>query len=226
MAGDIYCSVHGFGPCNTTVGNGPCVMSQPNYPNMPCETRPIMRREIDWEELTKMVVDVRDMSARGAAYSRQFNTAADDENIRQFCAINRLACRIAEEIGLRPTGHEEPRLPLDLEPVARARASDPSTSKMAAANLDPKKIRENQRTILVVIGREGALGTTDEEIFARLPQPWSRSGARTRRKELQRMGLVENTGCQRPLSSGNKGTVWGITDTGRELWRRSAKSLE
>lgn len=94
----------------------------------------------------------------------------------------------------------------DCNPYAVARNTDPQTSKQAAASLSSDAITEGQAQILVILRRHGPL--TDVGIFER-SRNLSESGARTRRSELVRDGLVESCGT-RPLASGRLGTIWRV----------------
>lgn len=91
------------------------------------------------------------------------------------------------------------------EPEARARRRDPETSREAARSVE--NIWESQRTILELLQRRGA--STDEEIFM-LVSGMSPSGARTRRSELVKMGLVRDSGQRRKLSTGRRAIVWEV----------------
>ncbi len=101
---------------------------------------------------------------------------------------------------LHPPGEDE-----DL--FAHARRSDPQTSKDAAASV--RKITERHKDILDMLKLLTAL--TDEDIFRefrRAEIKISESGARTRRKELVDMGLVEDSTERKLTKCGRKTIVW------------------
>jgi len=102
------------------------------------------------------------------------------------------------------------QLPL-WEPDAVARTSDPDTSHDAAASID--HIRKRQAAVLATLRALGP--STDEAMVAAYPLhqalPQSPSGLRTRRHELEVLGLVEWTGEKRPLLSGRMARVWRAT---------------
>ena len=107
-----------------------------------------------------------------------------------------------------------PSLPIQtsyLEPIARARISDPETSKRAARSVF--RIRQSQTLILRVLRGRGPM--TDEEIYATLlsngffgERELSPSGARTRRKELVDLGLVIDAGAVKKTRAGRDTTIW------------------
>jgi len=96
-----------------------------------------------------------------------------------------------------------------------ARNSDPATSHHAAASV--RGLRETQRMILSVLATGPA---TDEEIAERLALAGvhvSPSGARTRRSELVRRGLVVDTGERLLTRSRRQTIVWGLAQ-GLSIW--------
>ena len=92
---------------------------------------------------------------------------------------------------------------------AVARATDPQTSWDAArsiTNLNTKQARIYQ--ILLTIGP-----ATDEQVSHRYLTQYgyiSPSGCRTRRSELCRRGLVEDSGGRSRLPSGRKSIEWQV----------------
>jgi len=104
---------------------------------------------------------------------------------------------------------------------AHARTADPETSHAAAASLRPLKLTKGRREILEILRTVGR-PLTDEQIYevhlARVEYghaltKLSPSGARTRRAELVRGGLVEPAGiCTRP---GERAMTLWRTVTGR-----------
>lgn len=89
----------------------------------------------------------------------------------------------------------------DLE--AHARRTDPDTSHAAAAGVDVRKARD---IVLAVMREHGPM--TDERLVILTHGKMSGSGARTRRSELTRAGLVQDTGDRRQMASGNMAKVW------------------
>jgi hypothetical protein len=101
----------------------------------------------------------------------------------------------------------------------RARITDPETSHEAAASVE--NVTEVQQAILRLFSRLGpftdqGLVHTYESMFnsGRVPRA-SESGIRTRRKELERMRLVEHNGALVRLPSGRKARLYELT---REGW--------
>lgn len=96
------------------------------------------------------------------------------------------------------------------EEEAKARATDPQTSHAAAASV--KNLTRSREPLLAVIKGNG--GGTDEMILGQYEDvfgnahPQSPSGLRTRRAELVRAGLVEDSGERRTLRSGRQAIVW------------------
>lgn len=91
--------------------------------------------------------------------------------------------------------------------TAHARHSDPITSHLAADSVTG--IRASQRMILGALERHGP--GTDEDIYRWLKDEGhsiSLSGARTRRSELVRLGLVEDSGEKQMLSTRRLSIVW------------------
>jgi hypothetical protein len=88
--------------------------------------------------------------------------------------------------------------------MPRARNTDPGTSHEAADSV--RNIRETQQKILSALRQSGPM--TDEQIFDVLTdkQKLSPSGARTRRCELVRLNLVEDSG-ERLLTKSNRRTI-------------------
>jgi len=102
---------------------------------------------------------------------------------------------------------KQTRIHLRVEPVAVARTTDPETSHMAAASVD--NIRASQRMIYGALQRHGP--GTDEDIYEWLKTEGhkiSLSGARTRRSELVRLGLVEDSRRRAMLPSKRLSIIW------------------
>ena len=98
------------------------------------------------------------------------------------------------------------------EPKAVARNTDPETSWEAAFSVTG--IRESQWLVWLVLLKNGAM--TDEEIFpilldehrAYFDKPISESGARTRRSELVRLGMVKFANDWKKTKAGRRTRVW------------------
>jgi len=120
----------------------------------------------------------------------------------------------------------------DLESTAHARTSDPTTSHLAAAqvNLTRRQVQVID-AFQVRYAYDAGRGFTDEEMVAdvqnaertagstKLPSP---SGLRTARKALERVGLVEavrdDAGpLYRETSLGNVAQVFNLTEDGRRF---------
>ena len=97
-------------------------------------------------------------------------------------------------------------------PRKRARTTDPETSHEAAESVTPM-IRMSQLNILRAFRWYGRM--TDYELIeagypaTRLPHQ-SPSGLRTRRNELVKAGLLEDSGKREVLPSGRKAIVWQV----------------
>lgn len=115
---------------------------------------------------------------------------------------------------------EQTSLPLPPPERARARTTDPRTSRDAARSVNVSKGR-----MLVLKALEGG-AKTDEVIrdqIAMYGEPISPSGARTRRKECVDAGWVEASGVVQRGKSRRHYTVWKITASGINALRRSSK---
>lgn len=99
----------------------------------------------------------------------------------------------------------------DLEPVARSRKGDPWTSREAGRSV--KHITETQGRLIGILRHWGD-GLTDEELWqeweATYDRPISPSGLRTRRRELERLEVIEDSGWTRPTKAGRKSIVWRL----------------
>lgn len=100
---------------------------------------------------------------------------------------------------------------------ARARSTDPDTSHEAAASFTEVALRANQTAVLCALREFGPL--TDAGLVRLYEQyhdikGWprqSRSGLRTRRRELCDFGLARYTGHKVRLPSGKLARVWRAT---------------
>jgi len=103
---------------------------------------------------------------------------------------------VAIEAALRDVVHQ-----------ARARRTDPKTSKEAAETV--RNLRRSQIRIYTILLAYGPM--TDEQIYAKMKERgWeiSPSGCRTRRNELVEVGLVEAGGRYGLTKSGRRAIVW------------------
>ena len=83
----------------------------------------------------------------------------------------------------------------------------------STAALNSVHVKHGQALVLRAFLNWGP--STDEEIYAVITGI-SPSGARSRRAELVRGGLIEPTGNTKKLSSGRLGTIWQATATARQ----------
>lgn len=90
---------------------------------------------------------------------------------------------------------------------ALARSSDPATSHLAAITLGDKRDND-QAVVLAALRLFGPC--TDDELLPRL-LGISPSGARTRRAELVRKGLVRDSGKRHVTRSNRQAIVWEVT---------------
>ena len=91
-------------------------------------------------------------------------------------------------------------------PASRARNTDPETSHDAASSV--RDIRASHQIILNILNR-ASTPLTDEDIYQHiLKGRMSTSGARTRRRELVDLALVEDSGIRKTLPSGRKSICW------------------
>ena len=88
--------------------------------------------------------------------------------------------------------------------IAVARTTDPETSHRAAASV--KRICESQQAILDALRTHGPMH--DELIFACVSDLMSPSGARTRRSELVRDGLVRDSMKRAKTASNRETIIW------------------
>lgn len=103
------------------------------------------------------------------------------------------------------------RRPSNVTPLPTARRTDPATSHAAAASV---RNPELDRARVYAALAEGPM--TDEQILERCRAHYapqiSPSGARTRRSELVRTGLVRDSGRRTRLSSGRLAIIWERTE--------------
>jgi predicted ArsR family transcriptional regulator len=94
---------------------------------------------------------------------------------------------------------------------AHARRTDPETSHAAAASLKAETLSAQRARVYDYLKQYGPM--TDAMLVAGILK-MSPSGLRTRRSELVRMGLVEDTGRRERLRSGRKAIVWRALERG------------
>jgi len=83
-----------------------------------------------------------------------------------------------------------------------ARSTDPHTSRQGPSEV---RMRQSHHDVLKVLALRPL---TDIELTQAVSEKMSPSGARTRRAELVRMGLVEASGRRRRSANGREHTVW------------------
>lgn len=81
------------------------------------------------------------------------------------------------------------------------------TSKAAAVDIESRAATLRAR-VLNFIRRRGDAGATDEEIQRSLQMPGNTQ--RPRRRELEQMGRISDSGTTRPTSSGRQAVVWVV----------------
>jgi hypothetical protein len=95
------------------------------------------------------------------------------------------------------------------------RSSDPDTSRQA----NPMRVGSH-RAILIGIYADSTLGLTDEEAASRaLANGHEIKGYWKRCSDLRTMGLIQDTGTRRALTSGSQGIVCSITQLGLDTAR-------
>lgn len=87
--------------------------------------------------------------------------------------------------------------------VAMARTIDPQTSHDAAAKVDAASGREKVLAVLIMAGP-----MCDETLVQQLDGFLSPSGARTRRSELVKAGLVRDSGRRGTTAAGRETILW------------------
>lgn len=124
----------------------------------------------------------------------------------------------------------------DSADIPHARTTDPETSHEAAASVKPVTISATRLAILRylnfygdedyyqrdIYGSSVADRCIDEGIAAYLEAQHiqcSRSGVSTRRLELQRAGLVKDSGAFGATKGGRRAIAWRITEEGKEALR-------
>ncbi len=90
--------------------------------------------------------------------------------------------------------------------MALARVTDPHTSYEAADSISDLHRSDLQAKIELAIGVTG--GLIDEELEIMFQSQASPSSIRTRRKELERMGLIRDSGRTAPTRRGRQAVIW------------------
>jgi len=120
----------------------------------------------------------------------------------------RASCNRTVVKGSRFCDDHGPQLPLfEQNPPVVARRTDPGTSWEAAKSVNTQ--RPGHLAIMAALTEYGPM--TDEWIYRRVRQAGmkiSPSGARTRRKELERVGRVRDTGDTGVTDGGRRTKVW------------------
>lgn len=99
---------------------------------------------------------------------------------------------------------------------AQARNNDPTTSHLAAAQLNRTQVSVAICDGIVRLLRQHG-NLTDAEILDRLERDpevgryCTPSGLRTRRKSLERRGIVEDSGLRRPGETNRLAIAWRLT---------------
>ena len=97
------------------------------------------------------------------------------------------------------------------------RSSDPETSRQVS----PMRVGSH-RAILIAIYADSTLGLTDEEAASRaLAKGHEIKGYWKRCSDLRTLGLIQDTGTRRAVSSGSQAIVCSITQDGLD----AAKAL-
>lgn len=96
---------------------------------------------------------------------------------------------------------------LNADTKGMVRNTDPDTSKAAAEKILPHRTNK-QRLVTSWFRGRGLLGGTDEEMCIAFGD--FSSTYRTRRSELVRMGVLENSREKRMMRNGSLAIVWRI----------------
>ena len=96
--------------------------------------------------------------------------------------------------------------------AARARRTDPDTSHAAAASVNINKGRAQVLHAFLAIGP-----MTDDQLVRILARHMSPSGARSRRSELTKMGLIKYANRDVKLDTGRYAMAWELM-FGREFY--------
>ena len=95
--------------------------------------------------------------------------------------------------------------------TAHARGTDPETSHDAAAGITTNRLRESQKEVWALFRKYGPM---DDRELVRLADKdgirQSPSGLRTRRRELQTMGKVRDSGRSARYEGNRKHIIWEL----------------
>ncbi len=111
--------------------------------------------------------------------------------------------------GVRRAGQSHPAEQaslFDYRPAPNPPAQRHSSTSLAAARGVASKAATLREKLLAYLRGRGALGATDEEAQKALGMPANTE--RPRRRELEQMGLVRDSGSTRPTASGRAAVVW------------------
>lgn len=105
---------------------------------------------------------------------------------------------------------------------APSRRGQPKTAHEAAVAVTGKTGTQ-KRAVLLALYAAGEHGLTDYDASVRcgIARPHA---AATRRKALERAGLVKDSGRERATDSGRNAAVWVLTDLGRDLASKLART--
>jgi hypothetical protein len=92
----------------------------------------------------------------------------------------------------------------DMNSESRSRCLDPETSRQGPESL---RMTENRSSVLKTLSLRPL---TDIELVQAMSSRMSASGARTRRSELVRMGLVKDSGRRKSGPTGRSHIVWEV----------------
>lgn len=90
------------------------------------------------------------------------------------------------------------------------------TERLAALDNYKRSGSQRQRAF-VCLAEAGTNGYTDFELAAAINHPRPHV-AGTRRGELAKQGLVEDSGQRRPTDTGSAAIVWRLSDRGRRVY--------
>lgn len=111
------------------------------------------------------------------------------------------------------------RKALPKAPRARARTSDPDTSHRAAKCVTPA-LRQIQRAVLGFAAERGEQGFSDLDLAKHFD--CDGSTYRTRRAELKKLGLIEDSKKRISVRVRSSHAVWKITAAGIKVHRDAA----
>jgi len=95
-----------------------------------------------------------------------------------------------------------------------AHANARTTKRAAAVAIRPTAGRQRMK-VLAFLQSQAAIGATDEQI--QLALDLTGNSERPRRKELETLDLIEDSGDVRPTVAGRAAVVWRVTAKGQAL---------